>query len=81
MKYNGTYSSRWKLLNGIRQEGNLFPVFFSIYINDLVNEIFKFKVCCKCGILYNNIICADDTVIVSSLSFLQLLVNKCQIEC
>ena len=83
IKYNGAYSSRWKLLNGVRQGGILSPFLFSIYINELVNEISKYKVGCKYGILYNNIIIyADDIVLLApSLGSLQLLVNKCQMEC
>ena len=39
VKYNGNYSEKWKIRNGVRQGGVLSGLFFNIYIDSLINKI------------------------------------------
>ena len=77
VNHDNNLSSVWKLKRGVRQGGILSPLFFNLYINDLLNEVTCSNIGCKFGIFYQNIIAyADDLVLLApSISGLQKLIN------
>ena len=78
VKYRSHYSDEWKIGNGVRQGGILSGLFFSIYIDSLVDKISKMSLGCKLGIFSSNIIAyADDIVLIApSFNSLQLLIDE-----
>ena len=81
VRYMSEYSSEWKIGNGVRQGGILSGLFFSLYIDQLLNDLTNMSVGCNYGILKSNIIAyADDIVILAptseSLKILIKSVNK-----
>ena len=79
VKFNNIFSSKWKILNGVRQGGILSPFLFNIYIDDLIKHVSSSPVGCNLGIFKSNIIgYADDlVVIILSLYALQILLYMC----
>ena len=77
VRFNGTLSDEWKIKNGVRQGGILSELFFSLYINDVINKVNKQNIGCKMGIINCILIAyADDMVIMSpSYKGLQMLLN------
>lgn len=77
VKFLSSFSSEWKISNGVRQGGVLSPLFFNIYINSLIDKISSSKLGCRLGLLKSNIIVyADDIVILSpSAKALQILID------
>ena len=77
VRFNSCLSGEWKLSNGVRQGGVLSGLFFSIYINDLIDKISSMDVGCKMDIVRANIVAyADDVVLLApSARALQLLLE------
>ena len=82
VNYNGNFSRTWKIRNGVRQGGVLSPIFFNIYIDDLINKVSSLSVGCRLGLLTSNIIAyADDIVVLApSVIALQKILNVCYNE-
>ena len=82
VRYGSHVSSEWQIKNGVRQGGVLSSLFFSIYIDMLLENISELGVGCQLGILSSNIIAyADDIVLLSpSAAGLQKLINKAYSE-
>ena len=82
VKFNSCLSGEWKLSNGVRQGGVLSGLFFSIYINDLIDKISAMDVGCKIDIVRDNIVAyADDVVLLAtSAHALQLLLEVAYLE-
>ena len=54
-------------LNGLKQSGILSPFSFSVYINDLLTSLEKFKVGCFFGHTYfGYLVSAEDVIILAS---------------
>ena len=70
-------SREWRICNGVRQGGILSPIFFKLYINDLIDRISKCELGCKLGMFSSNIVAyADDIVLLApSLNALQCLAD------
>ena len=77
VKYGMAYSEEWKICNGVRQGGVLSGLFFSIYIDSLIEKIVSSKTGCKLGIQMSNVIAyADDIVLLApSRTGLQILID------
>ena len=77
VRFNGSMSDTWLLRTGVRQGGILSPLFFSLYINDVLNNISNCNFGCKLGTVTSNIIAyADDVAIMApSLTSLQCLID------
>ena len=78
VKYKSSFSSEWKLSNGVRQGGVLSGYLFNLYIDSLLEKISCMKIGCKLGIIRSNVIAyADDIVLLApSAQALSLLVEK-----
>ena len=78
VKWNSTLSSVFSVTRGTRQGSVLSPLFFNIFINDLLIELYH----CESGIRigkdkYNSFAYADDlTLFSSSVTGLQQLIDK-----
>lgn len=81
-KYNNHTSSIWKLNNGVRQGAILSPLFFCLYINDLIEKIVSLDVGCRYGISSSNLVAyADDIVLLApSIVGLQVMLDLISAE-
>lgn len=79
VNWNGHFSKQFTVTNGVRQGGILSPALFSIYMDVLssaLNEVFTG--CCLGEVSTNNMLYADDIVLISpSSSGLQDLLDVC----
>ena len=78
VRFKGKISEEWQICNGVRQGGVLSGLFFSIYVNSLIDKVSSLKYGCRLGIQTSNIIVyADDIVLLApSRKGLQLLVDE-----
>ena len=72
-------SNIYHVTAGVRQGGVLSPLFFAVYVDDLILSVQKKGLGCQIGILnYSVLLYADDIVLMcASLSGLQLMINCC----
>ena len=83
VRWDDQYSTWFHLHAGVRQGGVLSPVFYSIYVDDLIDILMKLNVGCHirntfiAALLY-----ADDMSLISpSLRGLQRMLNACEDFC
>ena len=78
VKWQSTYSSVFKVINGVKQGGVLSPVLYAVYINELLNEFQKDGIGCWIGRRYVGALCyADDlSLLCPSLKGLQKMLNR-----
>ena len=77
VRWGECFSGRFNILNGVKQGGNISPLLFSVYIDDLLQEIRQSGIGCHVGLAATNVIAyADDIVLLSpTRRGLQLLVD------
>ena len=77
VRYGMAFSEEWRICNGVRQGGVLSGLFFSIYIDGLLEKLVNTKIGCRLGIQMSNIIAyADDIVLLApSRTGLQILID------
>ena len=77
VRYGMAFSEEWKICNGVRQGGVLSGLFFSIYIDALIEKIANTRIGCRLGIQMSNVIAyADDLVLLApSRTGLQILID------
>ena len=75
--YKNCHSNSFKVENGVRQGAILSPMFFNLYINDVLNKITDSKIGCKLGYSYSNTVAYTDdlTLFSPNPSTLQKLIN------
>ena len=78
VNFNNTKGSTWKLNNGTRQGGILSPYLFSLYINEMLDDIADTNIGCSLNNYQTNVLAyADDiTLIAPTSAGLQVLLNK-----
>ena len=86
-------STKFKVTNGVRQGGILYPYLFNVYVDELSEQIKMCNVGCSMnGHLINHIMYADDNILVlispSSAGLCQLLhecekfgIEPCELQC
>ena len=79
VKWGGTLSSSFKCINGIRQGGQLSPLLYVVYTDELNSDLASAKVGCYVGDQCMNAISyADDMVLLApTVTALQKLVSVC----
>ena len=79
VRWGGTTTSFFTVVNGVHQGGIMSPILFNIYMDELNCELNRCNIGCSLnGTLINHIMYADDTcIIASSPSALQRLLNIC----
>jgi hypothetical protein len=82
VKWRGCFSKFFSLGTGTRQGGVLSPVFFNIYIDDVISKVKKSgNGCHMLNMSVAILVYADDILLLApSISSLQLLVNICYCE-
>ena len=80
VRWNSTYSNRFKVTNGVRQGAISSPLLFSIYIDDLIVLLRRSGLGCRLDKLYYGVLgYADDLLLLSaSRSGLQAMVEICE---
>ena len=80
VKWNGSYSERFGVSNGIRQGGILSPIFWNLYLDRLIQKMRKLDLGCHIlGKFLGIFIYADDIFLLCpSRPGLQAMVNECQ---
>ena len=70
VRYNSSFSSEWKLGNGVRQGGVLSGHLFNIYIDSFLERVSSMKIGCKLGLIRSNVIAyADDIVLLAPSAY------------
>jgi len=79
VRWESVFSFCVKLESGVRQGGILSPVFFAIYINDVIVELTKSKLGCHVkGVYSGSWLYADDIILLAaSLTQLQHMIEIC----
>ena len=80
VRWNGKFSNRFSVSNGVRQGAVSSPIFFCIYVDELIQELRQSGLGCRIGGYYLGIaVYADDIFLLSaSRNGLQSMVNICQ---
>ena len=80
MRWNGKFSHRFPVSNGVRQGAVSSPILFCIYVNQLILELRTSGIGCKIGGQYLGVaVYADDIFLLSaSRNGLQSMVDICQ---
>jgi hypothetical protein len=66
ISFNNSRSESWLIANGVRQGAVLSPLLFSLYIDDILNEISDMNVGCKIVLYRLNIIGYADDIVLSA---------------
>jgi len=79
VKWQGYNSSFFDISRGIRQGSLLSPIFFNIYIDDLLQDLANEHHGCKVGSCNVNVVgYADDVTLISNrVTDMQDMINKC----
>jgi len=82
VRWNNAYSDMFKLNCGVRQGGVLSPYLFSVYVDDIIEQIVKESIGCVFrSIVVSIVLYADDILLLApSIDSLQRLVNICEYE-
>ena len=80
VRWNGSYSHRFPVSNGVRQGAVSSPLFFSIYVDKLIKSLRESGIGCEIGGVYLGIsVYADDIFLLSSSrAGLQSMVKICE---
>ena len=75
--FNGSFSSSWRIKQGVRQGRVLSAYFFTYYIDDLLKRVISENIACRLGLNKFNVLAyADDIVLISpSAGGLRTLLN------
>lgn len=70
ISWNGAFSASVPLTSGVRQGGILSPIFFSVYVDDLLNQLSSSGLGCFVkGFCLNSLMYADDLILLAITVF------------
>jgi len=77
--WNGFFSDRFSVCNGVKQGGILSPVLFCVYIDGLLQHLASSKNVCNFGMIYAAVLAyTDDTVLLApTASAMRMLLSIC----
>ena len=80
VRWDGSFSDHFCVSNGVRQGGVLSPILFTIYVDDLLEDLSKLGVGCYWDSLFAGSVCyADDLVLLApSPSALRIMLRCCE---
>ena len=80
VRWNGKFSNRFPVSNGVRQGAVSSPILFCIYVDNLIKELRRSDIGCRIGGHYLGVaVYADDIFLLSaSRNGLQCMVDICQ---
>ena len=80
VRWNGMFSHRFPVTNGVRQGAVSSPLLFSVYINNLVKNLRRLDIGCKIARKFVGvwIYCDDIFVLAGSRQGLQSMVVECE---
>ena len=81
VRWNGKFSHRFSISNGVRQGAVSSPILFSIYLDNLVKHLWKLRIGCQVGGIYLGILTyADDIFLMSANRMgLQAMLKECEL--
>jgi len=79
VRWNGVYSSAFKVITGVCQGGILSPLYFNMYVDDLIHNLENSGFGCYIGLHFLGcFMYADDIILLSpSVCGLQCMLDKC----
>ena len=82
VKWGSSFSRLFEISQGVTQGGVLSPLFFAIYVNDVLCKLNTSSMgCYVCGLMISAIMYADDVILLApSVEVLQKLITLCQSE-
>ena len=80
MRWNGKFSNRFQVQNGVRQGAITSPIFYCVYCDELIKILRKKKIGCQIGgEFFGILVYADDIILLSAnLPGLQAMVWECE---
>ena len=83
VKLSGYYSENISINSGVKQGGILSPLFYNIYVDELMTTLIKADLGCNIGgINYGTVFYADDIVLLgASVMKVQQMLNICYTYC
>ncbi len=79
VKWDGSTSTTFHMSNGVKQGSVILPLFFTLYVDELIQTLEKSGYGCKLGAKYYGILVYADDIFLLSQSFygLQKMLNIC----
>ena len=68
VRWDGSFSDHFCVSNGVHQEGVLSPILFTIYVDDLLEDLSKLGVGCYWDSLFAGSVCYADDLVLLALS-------------
>ena len=80
VKWNGVYSDRFNIKNGVKQGGVMSPLLFTLYVDVLIKRLINTKVGCYVGSVCSSVfVYADDIILLSpTRRAMQILLGVCE---
>ena len=77
--WNGFFSDRFSVCNGVKQGGVQSPVLFCVYVDGLLQRLASSKIGCNFGMIYVGVLAyaADIVLLATTASAMRMLLSMC----